>query len=153
MVIYESIRHLLAWSVIVATLGAVTFPWGMLAYKVWHGNKAIDEEFREELLRRSWYMGWLLACAAPVFLVLDHMTVVFLGMPPGPIHFVYYVGFLALAGWAMMFFFSLEDILQGLILAVIYLYMPTALLFLLWLITRWNPVFEYVLTWLKEPPA
>jgi hypothetical protein len=144
--------YLLAWSVTVALMGFVIFPWAMLAYKIWHGNKPIDEDLRDELLQRSWFFGWALAGAAVVFVMLDYVIVDddWLGLPAGPMHVVFYLAFLALAGWWMMYFFSLEDFFQGLTLAVIYLYLPTALLLITWG-HRWNLLFTYILTWLKDP--
>jgi hypothetical protein len=150
MEIYRFFYYMLAWSVTVAILGFILFPWGILAYKIWHGNKPIDEELREELLWRSFYAGWTLGGASIVFVVLDHMTIVWLELPAGMFHFIYYLCFLALAAWVMMYFFSLEDFLQGLILAVLYLYIPTAVLFLF---QRWNPLYQYVLAWLPPVPA
>jgi len=153
MAIYDFVRHMLAWSILAAVLGFVGFPWGMLTYKIWHGDKPIDEEFGEELLRRSWYYGWALGGIAIVFLFLDFFIINQFEIPAGPVHIVFYVCFLSVAGWWAMFFFSLEDFFQGLILAVIYLYLPTLVLYLLWWLIRWNPLFTYVLGWLIEPTA
>jgi hypothetical protein len=152
MEIYSFAQHMLAWSVTVAVLGFVTFPWLMLAYKIWHGNKPIDEDLKDELLIRSWFAGWALGAAAIVFVVLDYVTAYegWLGLPAGPMHVVFVVGFLGLSAWWMMYFFSMEDFFQGLSLAVIYLYVPTALLFLLSLLFD-NPLQVYVLKWLVEP--
>ena len=50
----------------------------------------------------------------------------------------------------MMYFFSLEDFFQGLMLTTIYLYLPTAL-FVVTFGFRWYPLFTYVLTWMKDP--
>jgi hypothetical protein len=87
-----------------------------------------------------------------VFVFLDYLAVDdgWLGLPAGPMHVVILIAFLALAAWWMMYFFYLEDFFQGLMLAMIYLYLPTAL-FVLSCGHRWNPLFEYVLSWLKEP--
>lgn len=150
---YTFVQNMLAWSLLAALLGFITFPWGMFAYKIWHGDKPIDEELGEELLRRSWYFGWALAGAAVVFLVLDHFIVRQFELPAGPIHIFFYIAFLSLAGWWAMFFYSLEDFLQGLILALIYLYLPALVLYVLWFIINWNPLFTYVLSWLPTPTA
>ena len=61
---YRFPYYLLAWTLTVAIMGLVIFPWAMLAYKIWHGNKPIDEELREEMLGRSWRAGFSLAFAA-----------------------------------------------------------------------------------------
>ncbi len=142
---------MLAWSITVAVLGIVTFPWAIYAYKIWHGNKEIDEELSEELLSRSWYFGWALAFAAVVFTLLDYATITWFELPEGPIHIVYYISFVSLSAWWAIYFFGLEDFIQGLIFATIYLYLPTGILFVLWLIFRWNIVFTYVRSWLPMP--
>ena len=149
---YRFPYYVLAWTVTVAITGIVAFPWAIVAFKIWHGSKPIDEELREELLQRSWYLGWALAAAAAVFVVLDYLAVDdgWLGLPAGPMHVVFLIAFLALAAWWMMYFFYLEDFFQGLMLAMIYLYLPTALFVLSWG-HRWNSLFGYVLSWLKEP--
>jgi hypothetical protein len=149
---YRFPYYLLAWSVTVALMGLVLFPWAMFAYKIWHGNKPIDDDLREELLKRSWYFGWALAAAAAVFALVDYVLVDadWLGLPAGPMHIILLLSFLALAAWWMMYFFSLEDFFQGLMLALIYLYLPTALLVVTWG-HRWNILFTYVLSWLKDP--
>ncbi len=150
MPIYLVVYYMLAWSVTVSVLGFIAFPWGMVAYKIWHGNKPIDQELREELLQRSFYAGWALAAVSIIFLTLDHATIVALDLPAGPVHLLYYLGFLSLSAWWMMYFFSLEDFIQGLIFTVLYLYIPTALLFLF---RNWNPLYRYVLSWLPMPSA
>ncbi len=152
MEIYTFAQHMLAWSTTVAVLGFITFPWAIVAYKIWHGNKAIDDDVRDELLQRSWFAGWALGAAAIVFVLLDYLTAdeAWLGLPAGPMHCVFFVGYLALAGWWMMFFFSMEDYFQGLSLAVIYLYVPAALFFVLSLLFD-NPLQVFVLKWLVEP--
>src|SRR5262245_44860351 len=70
MQIYTFAQQMLAWSVTVAVLGFVTFPWLIVAYKIWHGNKPIDEDLKDELLIRSWFAGWALGAAAIVVVVL-----------------------------------------------------------------------------------
>jgi len=149
---YRFPYYVLAWTVTVAIMGLVTFPWAMLAYKIRHGANEIDEEIREELLQRSWYFGWALAAAAVMFVVLDYVSVneAWLNLPAGPLHIVYLVAFVSLAAWWSMYFFSLEDFFQGLMLTTIYVYVPTALMTLAFG-HRWNLLFVYVLTWLKDP--
>src|SRR5690349_12948764 len=103
MEIYSFARHMLAWSVTVAVLGFVTFPWAIPAYKIWHGNKPIDEDIKDELLIRSWFAGWALGAVAIVFVVLDYWTAdeAWVGLPAGPMHLVFFIGFVALAAWWM----------------------------------------------------
>src|SRR4051812_24872059 len=101
MELYSVFWQLLAWSITVAVLGFLTFPWGILAYKIWFGNKEIDEELSEQLLVRSWYAGWALAAAAVLICLLDYVTVARLNLPAGPVHMIYYLGLLGVAAWMM----------------------------------------------------
>jgi hypothetical protein len=142
----------LAWTLTVAILGVILFPWAMLCYKIWHGNKEIDEDFREELLTRSWRVGWRVTLAAPVFVLADYFcsSDAWLGFPPGPVHLVFLLAFIPLVAWAMMYCFSLEDFFQGLAMAIFFLYVPAAIFAITWG-HRWNLLFVYVLSWLKDP--
>ncbi len=153
MEIYIFARHMLAWSVTVAVMWPIMFPWTKLAYTIWSGTKELEEEFEEELWQRCAWASTYMTIAAVVFVGLDYVTVDFTDMPAGPIHITYYLGFLALAAGIMMHCFAMEDFFAGLSLAVIYLYIPTALLFLFWLVIRWNWLFTFVLSFLKEPTA
>ena len=155
MELYQPIYYLFAWSLTVAILGFIAFPWAMIAFKVWHGFTPIDEDLKDELLQRSLYLGWTLGGGALVFAVLDFASTDadWLALPAGPMHMVFFLLFLAFAAWMAMFFFSMEDFFQGLSLAVIYLYIPASLLFVLWLLIRWNWLYVSVLAWLKAPTA
>ncbi len=152
MEIYLFVWKMLAWSVTVSLLPPLTIPWGVLAYKIWHGNTAIDEELREELWVRSTYASFALIVPALFFPVLDYMIVDWLELPAGPVHIVILLSVLSLAASMLMYFFSLEDFFQGLILLCIYWYVPAALLWIIALIVR-NPLFDYVLQWLQAPKA
>jgi hypothetical protein len=149
---YRFPYYVLAWTLTVAVMGIVIFPWAIPAFKIWHGNKPIDEELREELLQRSWYCGWALAGAALIFVVFDYVSASdgWLGLPPGPVHLVVLIAFVALAAWWMMYFFSLEDFFQGLMLTTIYFYVPALLMLVTWGF-RWNLLYIYLLSWLKDP--
>jgi hypothetical protein len=148
--VYVFVRALLAWSISVAVLWPVMFPWSRFAYRIWHGTKPIDEELEDELWWRAGYSSSLMFVVAFVMLLLNYATVDQFGVPSGPVHIVYYLVFLTLAAFIMHYCYYMEDFFQGLSLAVIYLYIPVALLFLF---GRWNPVYQYVLTWLIEPKA
>ena len=117
------------------------------------GFKPIDEDLRDELLQRSLYFGWVLGITAVIFILLDFDTTDpdWLGLPAGFVHIIYYIAFLAVAAWIAMYFYSIDDYFQGLSMAVIYLYIPAALLYILWLIVRWNWLFTYVSSWLTVP--
>ena len=153
MELYLFIWKMLAWSLTAAVIWPVMFPWANLAYKIWHGSKPIDEELGEELWWRSAYASLAMTLAAAVFLLLDFATIDWLDLPAGPVHIVVTVTYLALAAVIMHYCFSMEDFFQGLSLAVIYLCIPMALLYVFWLLIGWNILFTYVLSWLKEPSS
>jgi hypothetical protein len=152
MELYLFAWKMLAWSITVSVLWPVMFPWAKLAYKVWHGNKPIDDDIGDELWWRSGYASLAMTFTAIGTLLLDYATIDQLGVPAGVVHIVYYLTFLALAACIMHFCYSMEDFFGGLSMAVLYLYIPTALLFVLALLIR-NPLLEYVLTWLEKPTA
>src|SRR5207249_9184004 len=60
---------------------SITIPWGVLAYKIWHGNKPIDEDLKEEIWIRSTFASLVFVVAGVVVAVLDYMTIKFLGLP------------------------------------------------------------------------
>ena len=144
-------RSALAWSITIAAVPFITFPWGVLAYKIWHGNKEIDEELSEEMWPRAGWASFYMLLVAVACLLLDYATIDWLAVPTGPVHLVYFIVFVSLAAWVMMYCFSMEDFFQGLSLAVLYLYIPAALFVVLWWLTKWNWLFTYVLGWLKDP--
>jgi|ERR1019366_6285410 hypothetical protein len=149
--LYLFFWHALAWSLMIAGLPLVTFPWGVVAYKIWHGIKEIDEEFSEEIWMRSFWASLALFFAAVLFLGLDYVTCDTFALPPGPFHLVFLLSFLSFVAWMMMYFYSVEDFFEGLSLTVLYLYIPTAVLLLVWWLIRWNPLLDYVYSWLMQP--
>ena len=153
MAIYGFVWHLFAWSVFVAVLFPLTIPWAFFSYKIWLGERRLDEDMEEELWPRAWRLCLALFLAAPVFVAVDYVIADQLEFPSGPIHIVFYLGFLSFAAWMMMFFFSLEDFFQGLMLSTIFLYLPAALFFVLSRVITWNPLFTFIVGWLKEPVA
>jgi hypothetical protein len=156
MPLYLFFWNMLAWSITIAVLCPLTIPWAWLSYKIWHGNKPIEEEMDEELWTRSFWASFYMALASVVWLFLDYEAVEWTEFPSGPVHTVFYLSFLALAAYIMLHSFSLEDFFQGLNLAVIYLYIPTGVFFVLWLLIRGfltYGLFSYVLSWLKDPAA
>ena len=154
MELYRFVWQALAWSITVAVLWPVMFPWAKLAYKIWHGNKPIDEDLADELWTRSALATLVIALLAVLLGVLDYFCADadWLGLPAGPIHIVFLLSFVSAAAGIMMYFFSMEDFFQGLSLTVIYLYIPTALLYVASLLFA-NPLQVYVLKWLVQPPA
>ena len=91
--------------------------------------------------------------AALLFPVLNYFVNDLVGVPNavGPIHIIFLLLFVILASFAMMHFYALEDFFQGLSLTVIYLYIPVAVFALAYWLIRWNPLVDYVYSWLIKP--
>ena len=153
MPLYQFFWNMLAWSITIAVLCPLTMPWAWFSYKIWHGNKPIEEEMDEELWTRSFWASFYMALASVVWLFVDYGIVEWTEVPAWLIHMVFYLSFLALAAFIMLHCFSLEDFFQGLNIAVIYLYVPVSVLIVLWWLIKWNPLFTFVLSWLKDPAA
>ena len=153
MEIFLFVYHMLAWSITVAVLQPVMIPWAWLAYKIWHGNKPINEDLIEAMWLRATLASLTLTVVAVGFLLCDWATIHWFDLQQnaGPIHIVYYIAFLALTARMMMYFFSMEDFFQGLSMTVIYFYLPVFALYLLTFLFR-NPLQDYCLTWLAAPP-
>jgi hypothetical protein len=151
MPLYVFIWNMLAWSLTVAVMCPLTIPWAYLAYKIWHGNKEIEEDFAEEIWSRSWRASLYFAVFAALFAGGDYFVLDWADFPPGVVHIVFLCGFLGLAAGIMVYCFSMEDYLQGLNLAVIYLYLPTSVFVVLWWLIEWNWLFTAVRAWLKDP--
>ena len=147
---YDFAWKMLAWSITVALLLPITIPWGMVSYKIWHGATPIEEELKEQLWWRSLWASIALALAGAGFGLLDFAIVDWFEFPPGPIHIFVLIAYLGIGSWALMYFFSLEDFFQGLIMLFIYWYLPVGLMYLIARLIP-NPLFDYVLKWLQEP--
>jgi len=151
--VYLFFWHALAWTITIAAFPLVTVPWGPYAYKIWFGNKEIDEELQEEMWFRSIWASIALFAAALVFPLLDYYTNDLVEVPAatGAIHIIYLVLFVILVSFAMIHFYALEDFFQGLSLTLIYLYIPVALFAGAYWLFKWNPLADYVYLWLPKP--
>ena len=151
--VYLFFWHALAWTLTIAAFPIVTCPWGKVAYKIWFGNKAIDEDLQDEMWIRSAWCSAAFFVAAVLFTVLDYFVNNLVDLPSavGPIHIVFLLLFVTLAAFAMMHFYAVEDFFQGLSLTLIYLYIPVAVFAGAYYLFKWNPLVTYIYQWLKEP--
>lgn len=151
MELYEFLRGTLAWTATIACLWPLNAPLLALAFKVQQGAKTIDME-NDEYWTRSFVTSLVLGIVTALFIVLDYLLAGWAGLPPGPVHLIVYVGYVPLAVWILTLFFAMDDLLNGFSLFIIYLYLPVFVLFVLNLIVGfWNPLLDYVYTWL--PPV
>src|SRR5262245_11733906 len=114
MEIYSFVWHLFTWSVMVAILWPLMFPWLRVSYRIWHGRAPIEEELADELWVRSGIASAAITVSAIVFLFFDYAVVEFTEFPAGPVHVVFFVGLLAATAGIMYYCFYMEDFFQGL---------------------------------------
>jgi hypothetical protein len=111
-----------SWAV--AVVAAVTLLWPLnvplaaLAYKVRNGPGPLGLE--EGFWWRSTFAALGLAGMTLVLLGLAYLLVGAAKMPPGVIHLVLLLSYIAAAGWYLFWIFALEDIGQGLSVFLIY---------------------------------
>jgi hypothetical protein len=150
MEIYNFVHGTLAWIATIACLWPVNAPLLALAFKVQNGPKPIDME-NDEYWMRAFAGSFVLALVTAAFVFIDFLLVE-AELPAGPTHLVVFVGYVPAAVWVLALFFAMEDLLNGLSLLVIYLFMPILVLFLLNLVIGfWNPLLAYAHGWLKAP--
>ena len=122
-------------------------------------NAGFDHVEGSELWIRSFLSSFLLALLCLAFVVVDYCLADLAELPPGPIHLVVFIGFIALSASVLVYTFSLEDYFQGLSMSVIYLAIPVIALYLLNgmlgffsnSLRFWDPVVSIVKYWLKDP--
>jgi hypothetical protein len=156
MELYEFLRGTLAWTATIACLWPINVPWIALAFKVQQGSRPIDME-NDEYWWRSIWASLVLALITAGFVFVDYLLADGAQFPPGPIHLIVYVAYVPVAVWILTLFFAMDDLLHGLSLFMIYLYLPTFVLFALntalgWLNPRlrfWDWFLGWVDPWLK----
>jgi hypothetical protein len=148
----------LAWTTTVAILCPLNMPMAALAFRIWRENRDTDIE-GAELWQRAFLASAALAVLTVAFVAVDWALTDYAEFPPGPIHLVIFIGFIALASWVMFYIFSLDDYFEGLSLVAIYLFIPVIVLFLLngmlgllnTSMRFWDPVVDFVKLWLIKP--
>ncbi len=158
--IFEFSWAALAWMATIAVIFPINAPMAALAFRIWRETKESDIE-GGELWIRAFLASFILAILVVAFVVIDYVLADLAEFPPGIIHLVVFVSFLALGCWVMLYIFSLGDFFEGLSLVVIYLFLPVIVLWLLnallGLISPslrfWDPLVNLAALWLKQPPS
>lgn len=151
MELYLFVRGTLAWTVTIAAMWPFNMPLAVLAYKIRQGPNPIGMP-KKELWLRSAACSFVVTLLTLVMVVVDYILAERLGFPAGVIHMVVFMAYVAAAAGIFFVFFALEDFFQGLGLFVTYVYLPVLVLFLLnAVIGFWNPLLNYVGSWLKMP--
>src|SRR5262249_39919839 len=147
----------LAWTATIAVV-PLSIPMAALAFRIWRETRESDIE-GGELWRRA-FLAWLaLAVSMVGFVALDWILADLAEFPAGPVDLATLVGFLALAAWMMVYFFSLDDYFEGISLVLIYVFLPMIALFLLngFLglmhpsMRFWDPLVRLAYVWIVEP--
>jgi hypothetical protein len=128
------VDFVLACIVTVSGIWPLNIPLMALAYKVRHGAGPIPFEWLELWLRSL--LGALgLALAAAVLVGLYWLLVPFASLPAEPVKLMLLVAYLPAGVWFLFWMFALEDMLEGLSLFLIYIFLPGFVLFLLSLLS------------------
>jgi hypothetical protein len=156
---FQCVWAALAWMVTVTVL-PIGIPMAALAFRVWRETRETDIE-GSELWTRSFLAWAALAGIMVAFVAADWLLADQADLPPGLIHLVAFVGYLALVSYVLVYFFSLDDYFEGLSLAAIYVFVPIVVLFLLngmlgflnESLRFWDPLLGFAKYWLKNPSS
>lgn len=152
---YSVLRGCLAWFTTIACLFPVNVPWLYLSFRINEG--AVDESKRmdsDELWKRSLLAAFMLALMTLGFLVADSLLAQWLEFPAELTHPIILFAYVPAAVWLLTYYFSYEDAVEGVTLALIYLFMPMIVLGgLNWIVPFWNPLLNLVYPWIQETTA
>ena len=160
MQLFHFFRDVLAWSMLVAALGAVAAflliplktSWGAIAYRIRHGPKPLSEEQEDELFVRGFWGSLSLLVLTAAAILLDFMLASWFEFPPGIAHLLVFMGYAAAAAWLCTLMFGYSDLLEGLGVFVIYIFFPALVLWLLNLVIHvLDGPLNYVYEWLLMP--
>jgi hypothetical protein len=129
----------------------LTVPLAALAYKVRLGPQPVPMD-TTAYWTRSAFAALGLAIMAVVLTGLDFLLIAGGGMPAGVVHFALLLLYAPLAVWFLTVMFALEDLLQGLSVFMIWVFLPGLVLGALSLIGFGLPL-ELAESWLlKKTP-
>lgn len=155
MELYNFFRGTLAWTATIACLWPLNIPLLALAFKIQNGSKPIDME-SDEYWWRSSVGSLVLGLVTAGFVFVDYMLADWAELPPGPTHMIVYIGYVPAAVWILTLFFAMDDLMHGLSLFVIYIYLPVLVILglngLLWFVKlnfRWDWFYGLASPWLK----
>src|SRR5262245_27772475 len=155
MELYNFFRGTLAWTATIACLWPLNIPLLAFAFKIQNGSKPIDME-NDEYWWRSSVGALVLGMVTAGFIFVDYMLADWAELPPGPIHMIVFAGYVPAAVWVLTLFFAMDDLMHGLSLFIIYIYLPVLAVLglngLLWLVKlniRWDWFYGLASPWLK----
>lgn len=153
MELFAFFRDVLAWSATIACLWPLNIPWAYLAYVIRNGPRELPID-TEELWWRCVWGTLALAVTTAAFIFIDWIFADWFYFPPGVVHLSVFMGYVPAAVWVLTLFFAFTDLLDGLGLFVLYLFLLMAGLWVLNAVTGlWQPLLDYVNTWLLPVTA
>jgi hypothetical protein len=150
--LYAFVRGLFAWAASVAVLWPVNVPLMALAYKIQRGPKSLGME-PSEFWTRSTFAALFLALMTVVAVGADYVLADNMGFPAGPVHLIVLMAYAPAAVWLLFVMFALDDLMQGLSVFMLYIFVPVAVLFVLNVFGLWQWMLDWVGSWLKMPTA
>src|SRR5262249_52734062 len=137
---------------VIATVSVwpVSVPLAALAYRVRLGPARVPFE-TSAFWARSTFAGLGLCVMSLVLVGLDYVASARFGLPAGPVHLTLLMVYVPAAVWFLFVMFALEDLLQGLGLLVLFIFLPgLPLLFIHQVFDFWLPLGP-ALDWLPKP--
>lgn len=148
MAIYEFVRDSLMWMATIALLWPLNAPMMGVAIKVLFGQREIDMD-DGEYWGRSILASLFVALATAATLVIDWFLAVSIELPSGLVHMVLLLAYLAASAYAIFLVFNLEDFFQALGAFLIYVFLPTTVLYIVnWMFGWWSPLLRFTGSWL-----
>jgi hypothetical protein len=120
---FHFFRLMLAVIATVTIVWPINIPLAALAYKVRLGQAAIPFEPRA-FWGRCTVAALGLAGMSLILVGLDYVLIKYAELPPGPVHLVLFIAYVPVAVWYLFVLFALEDLLQGLGVFVLYVFLP-----------------------------
>jgi hypothetical protein len=143
------VRRLLVVMLTVSLLWPLNVPLAALAYKIRNGPGPIPLEPADFWIR-STFASLGLAVLALVTTALDYVLAERAEIPPGIVHLVMMMLFVPAAVWYVFWMFALDELLEGVSLLVIYLFLPGFVLVVLFALFDFRFLTEPVSDWISS---
>lgn len=119
---YAFVRWLLVVTVSVSILWPLNIPLAALAFKVRNGQRPMPLE-SGAYWTRSTFAGLGMAVLAGVAVLLDWFLARS-GIPPGVVHVVVVLLYAPVAVWFLFWIFALDEMLEGVSLLLLFVFLP-----------------------------
>jgi hypothetical protein len=145
-----AVNYLSICVIIVVGIWPLNIPIMALAYKIRHGNQPLPVEQKELWLRAV--LGSLGMFVFGVLMAgLNYLAIGVMGIPELPAQLALLIGFLAAGAGFLFWAFAYDEPLEGLSLALIYIFLPTLLLLLVnWIAGNFLSEYREVDKWFQK---